>query len=73
MFTEATAEFAQPFYDGYPSSRRDEWLTKILSKLNAIPVRDLMKKNGTAAIDAPGNAGRVEAASKQPNNVAVSG
>jgi hypothetical protein len=33
-------------YSAYPDPRRDEWATKILPKLKAMPLRELMEKTG---------------------------
>lgn len=33
-------------YTEYPDPRRDEWATKVLPKLKAMPMRELMKQTG---------------------------
>jgi len=33
-------------YIEYPDPRRDEWATKILPKLKAVPLRELMERTG---------------------------
>jgi hypothetical protein len=33
-------------YTQYPDPQRDEWATKILPKLKAMPLRELMRRSG---------------------------
>jgi len=46
-------------YTEYRDPQRDEWATKILPKLKAMPLRALMERTGLARIDAPGDTDRV--------------
>jgi hypothetical protein len=43
---EASIPDSSDVYTEYPDPRRDEWMTRILPKLKAMPMRELMEKSG---------------------------